>query len=100
MENIIINIIFVVKIFQSEIMETIWTIIWIVGVSVALFLFYCGGWWPRTWFRGFLFTLLSFALLPIITFPIQWWVWKYCHNGVIEGGGFYYNPYESSDGGD
>ena len=68
-------------------METFWTILWIVGVSVALFLFYCGGWWPRTWFRGFLFVLLSFALLPIITFPIQWWVWKYCHNGIIEGSG-------------
>ena len=65
-------------------METLWTIIWLVGVSVALFLFYCGGWWPRTWFRGFLFILLSFAFLPIVTFPIQYVIWKICNDSWLD----------------
>ena len=99
LEGGLVYVIFVVQTNIKEIMETFWTIIWIVGVTVALFLFYCGGWWPRTWFRGFLFILLSFAFLPIVTFPIQWWVWGYCHNGVIEGGAVY-DPHESGYCGD
>ena len=86
MENIIVNIIFATERNQTEVMETLWTILWIVGVTIALFLFYCGGWWPRTWFRGFLFTLLSFAFLPIVTFPIQYVIWKFCNGGWLDEG--------------
>ena len=89
MENNNNNVIFVAEIPKIEIMETLWTILWIVGVTIALILFYCGGWWPRTWFRGFLFTLLSFAFYAIeFRFPsysylshpirymevLQWWM--------------------------
>ncbi len=96
MENIIINIIFVVKIFQSEIMETLWTILVGVVLTVALFLFYCKGWWPSTWFRGFLFIALTCLFTPIITFPIQYVIWMIFRGGWGDG-----DPGESiADGGD
>lgn len=60
-------------------METFYSILVGIGIVVALFLFYCGGWWPRTWFRGCLFIYLSFVFTPFITFPIQWFIWKYAH---------------------
>ena len=96
MENIIINIIFVVKLFQSEIMETLWTILVGVVLTVALFLFYCKGWWPSTWFRGFLFIALTCLFTPIITFPIQYVIWMIFRGGWGDG-----DPGESiADGGD
>jgi hypothetical protein len=96
LENIIINIIFVVKIFQSEIMETLWTILVGVVLTVALFLFYCKGWWPSTWFRGFLFIALTCLFTPIITFPIQYVIWMIFRGGWGDG-----DPGESiADGGD
>ena len=69
------------------IMETLWTILWIVGVTIALFLFYCGGWWPSTWFRGFLFIILTCLFTPIITFPIQYVIWMIYHGGWGDGDG-------------
>ena len=77
-------------------METLYTILVGIGMVVAFFLFYCGGWWPRTWFRGFMFVALSCMFTPFITFPIQWWIWKYCHNGIIEGGNYRYDPNDST----
>ena len=78
------------------VMETLWVILVGLVTAVALFLFYCKGWWPSTWWRGFCFVMLTLIFTPIITLPIQWWVWKYCHNGIIEGSGGHYDPYEST----
>ena len=66
-------------------METFYSILVGIGLAVALFLFYCGGWWPRTWFRGFLFILLTFIFTPIITFPIQYVIWMIYRGGWGSG---------------
>lgn len=72
-------------------METLWVILIFIAITVALFLFYCKGWWPSTWWRGFCFIILTFLLTPFVTLPLQYLIWKIYRGGWGDG-----DPGESS----
>ena len=72
-------------------METLWVILVGLVTAVALFLFYCKGWWPRTWWRGFCFVMLTLIFTPFITLPIQYVIWMIYRGGWGDG-----DPGESS----
>jgi hypothetical protein len=73
------------------VMETLWVILVGLVTAVALFLFYCKGWWPSTWWRGFCFVMLTLIFTPFITLPIQYVIWMIYRGGWGDG-----DPGESS----